>query len=289
MGVINIKLHKHSKGGVLVSKEKLWEEYVENMTWSFSRVNSFADGCKFCWFENYANKNRDSMPNAFADYGLLMHEILESLDKDEITIWEGIMKYDKEFCHISDFPKLGKADMRERYYKQGIDYLQKYSFDDNYEVLGVEDKIMVDVMGYKFTGYIDKIVRDKRDGGIIVIDHKSKAKFNSAKERHKYARQLYLYSIHIKDTYGQYPKMLMFNMFRSQKEVPIMFNIEDYKEAQQWVYDTIQEIKKCKEFPVSDDWFFTTHLCNFRQLPQHHKGYVATLDDWRCEPSNKVQ
>lgn len=260
--------------------EKLWEHYVDNMTWSFSRLNSFDGGCKYCWFQNYANKVKDAMQNAFADYGILMHEILEGLDGGEITIWDGIMKYDRRFPDIMEFPKLGNGGMRERYYKQGMDYLTSYEFNENYTVLGVEDKIDVKIDGYRFTGYIDKIVRDKRDGGIIVIDHKSKAQFNSKEERREYARQLYLYSIHIKDTYGEYPKMLLFNMFRSQKEVPIIFNMDDFEEAKSWALGVIKEIKACREFPVSEDWFFTTHLCNYRHLPEHKKGTILTLDDW---------
>lgn len=220
------------------------------------------------------------MQNAFAEYGLLMHEILEGLDRDELMIWDTIPIFEERFVKISSFPPNKWVNLRERYYEQGIRYLSNFRFNENYEVVSVEENVNVDINGYKFTGYIDKLVRDKSDGKFIVIDHKSKSDFSSKKEKAEYARQLYLYSYAVKKKYGEYPKMLLFNMFRVNKEVPIFFKEKDMEEAIKWMMDTIDSIKKCRAFPVTDDSFFGEYLCNFRHDEGHVKGNYKTLEDW---------
>lgn len=260
-----------------------WAEYVEKMTFSFSRLNSFDNGCKYCWFENYANKRRDSEQNAFAEYGLLMHEILEGLDGGEMMLWDAIPKFEEGFPKIKSFPPLGKTNLRKVYYRQGIEYLSNYRIDDRYEVVSVEEKVEININGYNFVGFIDKLLRDKSDGGYVVLDHKSKSKFKSKKEQKEYARQLYLYSAYVKEKYGEYPKMLVFNMFRYGLEVPILFSMKDFKEAIKWMVDVIERIKTAETFPVSDDKFFREVLCGFREDKEHVVGGYKTLEDWNIQ------
>ena len=250
------------------------------MTWSFSRLNSFDNGCKYCWFENYANNRKDSVQNAFAEYGILMHEILEGLDREEIMLWDALENFEKGFVKISSFPPNKWVNLRERYYEQGVKYLNNYRFNDNYETISVEEKVDVEISEYYFTGYIDKLIRDKSDGRLIVLDHKSKSNFKSKKELKEYARQLYLYSYAVKNRYGEYPKILLFNMFRVNKEVPIFFNESDLYEAIEWMHRVIDDIKDCEIFPVTDDNFFAKELCNFRHDEGHFKGSYKTLSDW---------
>lgn len=251
------------------------------MIWSFSRLNSFDTGCKYCWFENYANKRKDSIQNAFAEYGTLMHEILEKLDKNEIMLWDTLAEFEKGFVEISEFPRLGRTNLRDTYYRQGVEYLQNYTFNDNYEVISIEEKVEIDVEGNEFTGFIDKVMMDKTDKKLIVLDHKSKSKFKSKKEQAEYARQLYFYAIYVKNKYGEYPKMLLFNMFRYGLEVPIIFNEKSLNEAKEWMVGVIEEIKNTSEFAVTEDKFFKENLCGFRHDKKHEIGNYKTLYDWR--------
>lgn len=223
------------------------------------------------------------MQNAFAEYGLLMHEIHEGLDKGELMLWDTLEIFEKEFVNISSFPHNKWVDLRERYYEQGIDYLSGYEINNSYEVVSVEENVNVNINGYQFTGFIDKLMRDKDDGKLIVLDHKSKSKFKSKKEQMEYARQLYLYAYAVKDKYGEYPKMLIFNMFRQKTEVPIFFKEEDMDEAIEWMCSVIEDIKECDTFPVTKDYFFREQLCNFRHDEEHKEGNYKTLDDWNWE------
>lgn len=210
----------------------------------------------------------------------MMHEILEGLDKGELMLWDTLEIFEEQFETIRDFPYNRYVVLRDRYYEQGLDYLGNYELDDRYETVSVEENVNVKINGYKFTGYIDKLMRDKEDGKLIVLDHKSKSDFKSKREQMEYARQLYLYAYAVNEIYGEYPKSLFFNMFRFGREVEIEFVEEDMNEAIKWMVDTIDEIKACDEFPVTEDKFFSEELCNFRHDDEHMKGNYKTLWDW---------
>lgn len=103
--------------------------------------------------------------------------------------------------------------MNESYHDNGRDYFENWNgFPDNWELVESEKEIHLDINGNAFIGFIDLIVRDKNTGKYIIVDHKSKSKFKNDEEQAEYARQLYLYSLHIKEAFGEYPTQLIFNM-----------------------------------------------------------------------------
>jgi DNA modification methylase len=267
------------------STQDQYKEKVDNMVWSFSRLNSFSNGCEYCWYQNYINRRRDSEENAFATYGSIMHEILEQSIKGELMPWELIETFENRFIEeVGDFPDNKWVDLRESYYNQGIEYLQNFDFFNNYEILEVEPKVETEISGYKFIGYIDLLVKNKNNDSIILIDHKSKAGFKTKEELRDYARQLYLYAKWVKEKYGKFPQVMQFNLFRKQDKQMIIFKEKDYIEAQKWMLDTIEQIKNATEFKVSDDDFFADNLCNFRNDEGHEKGKLYTLEElWNDE------
>ena len=121
-------------------------------------------------------------------------------------------------------------------------------YPENWEILEVERELKIDIKGKKFIGYLDLLVRDKTDGRLILIDHKSKAEFKDENEKQHYAIQLYLYAIWVFEEYHEYPKELLFNMFRVGNQVTIPFNYDDFIAAQEWVCDTIKKIYSDTEF-----------------------------------------
>ena len=70
----------------------------------------------------------------------------------------------------------------------------------------------------EFNGIIDLVYEDEQ-GRLIVHDYKSKSSFKNKAEQKKYARQLYLYSLHIKEKYGinlgEEKKSLIYSRLRS--------------------------------------------------------------------------
>ena len=71
------------------------------------------------------------------------------------------------------------------------------------------------IRGLEVRGFIDLLVRDRNDGRLIVVDHKSKSRFKSDQELELYGFQPYLYAEWVLQTYGEYPKELVFNLFRA--------------------------------------------------------------------------
>lgn len=252
---------------------------IEDMRWSFSRVNGW-HGCRACWYQTYIIGDRGDT-NAFADYGTISHELLESYLKDEISELDLAYEFEKRFIEAElDFPPNQYVNLRDTYYKQGMAYFNTIDLLDMYEVLDVELPIDVNIHGYQVIGFIDAVLRHRKSGKIIVLDHKSKAKFEDANEQKEYARQLYIYSKGVYEKYKEYPSQLVFNRFRKKEYTRIPFKQEDYMEACDWLRDTIEDIKMAFKFPVmhEDDPFFTLYICNHRNKEWHKQGAVIQLE-----------
>lgn len=273
--VIESVIKYHSEG--FKPNEIAYMIAVDNMTWSFSRANGFDGGCKWCWYKGYIEGNRGE-GNVFAEFGSLVHNMIEDIYNGKLMIWDVMDKYVDDFNKITmEFPRLGKTDLKELYFNQGYSYFEDFKFNDNWEIIHVELPIETMVGDYKFIGFIDMVIRDKSDGRLIIQDHKSKSSFKSKKELKEYARQLYLYSKGIYEIYGEYPKMLMFNRFRKKEFSPVMFKEQDFLESQEWLINTINEIKMCREFPVTEDKFYLEQLCNHRNNPDHKIGEIIEI------------
>lgn len=262
--------------------KEIKEQYqakVDNMRWSFSRINGFEHGCKFCWFQSYIIKNRGE-ENAFSQYGSLMHDILERYLKGELLPWDLEDEFINGFYDkVGEFPPNKFVDLRETYFNAGIKYLEEFDGFSDYEILEVEPEILINIEGYDFIGYIDLLVKNKKNNKLIVIDHKSKASFKSKEELREYAHQLYLYSIWVKEKYGEYPNLLKFNMFRKQAEKTVIFKESELEKSKQWMLDSIQRIRDAEDFPVTNDEFFGTQLCNNRDHWLHELGKNYTLEE----------
>jgi len=235
---------------------------IDNMVWSFSRLNSF-HGCKHAWYRSYVLKEK-GVNNSFAEYGTMVHEIFERYAQGELEVYELVNEFDQQYeSRVWDFPPNKYVNLVESYKNQGIDYFTNFDGFDDYKILGIEKKINFELEGFKFVGFIDSLLEDKNKN-IIVQDFKSKASFKSKKEKKEYGRQLYLYSSNMVEEYGKYPDKLVFNMFRKNNIEEIPFNINDFEEAKKWALNTIELISKEKDFEAKVDDFFCSQLCNFR-------------------------
>jgi RecB family exonuclease len=233
--------------------------------YSFSKLSSFHQ-CKYGYYLTYIAKEK-GIENAFSQYGTFVHGLLERYETGELEVYELCDEFIKGYSDnvTFAFPPNRFVDLRESYFKDGVAYLENFDGFDEYEILAVEDEFLEDVDGdFNLKGFIDLVLRDS-DGGITIIDHKSKAKFASKQEQKRYARQLYVYSLRVLRRWGVYPKKLIFNMFRKQKTVEIDFNEADYDESVSWMKSTVSEIRNCKSWNASPDEFMCNHLCNHRE------------------------
>lgn len=249
-----------------------YEFLIDNMTWSFSRINAFHN-CKHEWLLSYI-ECEDRSSNFYAEFGKYCHEILEKFANGELEKKELVPYYEEYFDdNVKSFVYHKTADIRQSYYEKGKAYFENFDLDlSKYEVLGVEKKCKYNLEGKKFIGYIDLLLKDE-NGDIIVLDHKSseypftpKGKMKKAKEEdfRDYKRQLYLYAKQVFNEYGVFPRYLWWNFFKFREWVKIDFIMEEYEEALEWALKTIKDVYDEADFSPNIDYFYCSNLCSFR-------------------------
>jgi ATP-dependent exoDNAse (exonuclease V) beta subunit len=227
--------------------------------------------------------------NFYAEVGSFMHKILEMVLKGELKQEDAldyfIEHYDENVFYTT------KDSVMDKSYEACAAYLRELdlSWLENCEVIGVEKKINTTLTDendkeYSFIGFIDVAVRDKQDGEISIIDHKSatyplKADGVTVLKRSEhsfqsYKRQLYLYAKAVHDKYGVFPKYLMWNHFKEQKIVVVEFDKEEYDAAMKWYIDKIHEIENDEDFVAKNDFFFCRNLCEFRDSCEYIDGEI---------------
>ena len=265
------------------------------MRWSYSRLTSF-EHCKYEFYLNYIVHDDDlylAEGNFYAEVGSFVHEILEKIFKGELSPDDASQYYVDNFdSHV--FYKAKKPIM-DKAFETCADYFATVDFGwlNDYEILGVEMKTEFEIAGYKFVGYIDLLVRDKRDGRIVVIDHKSSkypfkndgsVKADAQQNFDKYKKQMHLYSYAVKELYGEFPKEIIWNHFKDGgRFAAIPFSVDDFNEAVKWFEDTIHQIEAEDSYEpdiekVKNDYFYCTQLCSFRKSCEYCKKYHK---DWR--------
>lgn len=233
--------------------------------YSFTKLSSF-NNCKYGYKLTYIDHCK-GIGNCFSSYGSHVHSIMERYAKGELNLWDLPSVYEWEFDSAvpESFPKSRFCkDMRKLYYEQGLTFLNNFSGYDEIDILGVEETFEYPIDDWIFTGVIDLIIRDK-DGKLIVQDYKSKSAFKNKAEQAEYARQLYLYSLYVKEKYGKYPDLLRFVMFRKENIIDIPFNAAGADEAVGWAKETVKKIRECEDFSPSCEEFFAENLCNHRE------------------------
>ncbi len=233
--------------------------------YSFSKLSSFHN-CKYGYYLTYIEHHK-GITNCFASYGLFVHSIMERYAKGELSLWDLPKIYKEEFTTAvpEEFPDAFFChDMRQLYYDQGLQFLQDFAGYEDIKILDTETQFDLDIDDWTFNGIIDLVFRDER-GRLIIRDYKSKSTFKSKKEKAEYARQLYLYSLYVKQRYGRYPDELQFMLFRKNNVVKIPFQEEGVEDALKWARDTVKEIRDCWDFAPTCEAFFSRNLCNHRE------------------------
>lgn len=252
---------------------------LDSMEWSFSSVNAY-DTCPKMFKMTYIDAS-PKWENAFAQFGSLCHKVLEEFYRGEITMFDTLPRYLFLYDEYvkQKFPKTRNGTMESSYRDSGEKYFEEFENDfAEYEVLGVEEEFHIKIENRNFVGFVDLILRDK-DGNIVIVDHKSKSKFKSEEEKKHYARQLYLYSLYVKEKFGEHPKLLFFNMFRTQQIERIEFNQEDCDEAKKWFLDTIERIYQDEDFKENPSKFFCDNICSTRPSCEESYYYRGEKDD----------
>lgn len=233
------------------------------MQYSFSKLTQFYD-CPYAYYRYYV-KNEKGIDNLFAEYGILVHSILERYAKGELKKECLVEEFKASFeLRITQPILMFGRDLTQSYFDKGVAFFSNFDGFWELEPLQSEYRFETSLNEDTFVGVIDLILRDN-EGNIIIVDHKSSSKF-TRKELKTKARQLYLYSKAVYDKFGKFPSELWFNHFKDGHLEKIIFQKTDYDEAIQWALETIENINACMGFePNVNDRFYCGYLCDYRE------------------------
>ena len=211
----------------------------------------------------------------FSDFGSLMHKVIEKYLKGELR------KNDLVQYYLTHFRQdvIGKApsgDIFKNYFEQGLHYLNHIDFP--YKTpLGVEERMDFLVDGIPFTGIIDCIAEDE---GLVILDNKSRAlkprsnrktPTKSDLELDDYLRQLYLYSIPVKERFGTYPVRQEFNCFRTGQLISEPFREDKLQETKAWALNSIEKIKNNEDWRPDMDFWKCRYLCDLNHECEYYQ------------------
>ena len=237
------------------------EEQLER--YSFSRLSQF-DSCLAAYaFQYFSDQPKES--NCYSDFGTLAHDLLFEWASGLLEIYDLLTEYENRYDDIvvHDFPRLRNGlTSADKYYDEGYNFFANFDgVGSEYEIVSAEEEFEIQIQDFIFNGKIDLILKNK-DGNYIVWDWKSKDGFKDDDEEFAYRRQLYLYSLHIKNKYNVYPTKTVFFCFRQQTQYAKPFDTEEFDEAVGWMTDTVDKIRKT--FYCQYDYYKCNNICNFR-------------------------
>ena len=251
-----------------------YKDEINNMTFSYSRIHTY-EQCPYAFYLQYIEEEPNKISNYYAENGKAVHRTLEKIFKKEITLENCIKHYLLEYDKICE--KTKEKTMKDTL-NSCIEYFETLDLKDldNYEILGIEQEISTYIGRIKVIGYIDLLLKDKSNGDIIVLDHKSskymlkKNGVDVLKGKEKdflgYKHQLYLYSKWVIEKYGREPKKLVWNHFKNKKVCIIDFNKTEYDETILWFKDLITKLRKEEDFDPNMEFVRCNTLCNYRHI-----------------------
>ena len=210
-----------------------------NDIWSFSKLSSYHN-CAYAWYLTYVlhEKGED---NVYGVLGNSIHDCLESMCKDEMTIEEAKEKFkqDYDMCKFlgMNFP----TENTEKKYIYDIEHAFDY-FEKPKGRLEEERYIEFEIENKKFRGYVDLIIFNDEEKTIQVLDWKSSSRFSKRDlESHK-VFQLILYSMYLEKEYPDYkilnPVFYMLKYARVKNDVTGRESIRERID----IDDTIHEV-----------------------------------------------
>lgn len=253
-----------------------YKEEIDKMRWSYSRLSCF-EHCPYEFYLKYIVKDDEEYPpesNFYAEVGSYVHEILAKVFNNELSL-EDAHGYYIDYYDDNVVSTVRQSTMDKTYEACSI-YFEDSDFNwiDRYDIIGAEIEIDYQINGYDFVGFIDLLVRDKKDNRLVIIDHKSsKYPFkidgsiyaNAKQDFEGYKKQMYLYAHAVNDRFGEYPKELIWNHFKDGGAfATIPFSKEEYEQTISWAKDTLAKIESETEYPAKTNYFYCKNLCSFR-------------------------
>jgi len=201
-----------------------------------------------------------------------------------LEIWNLTEYYKKHYNDkVTLPPPPYPANMGEKYFENGIDFFNEFSFDKSkYEVVFIEDTIHHTHNGINLTVKPDLLLKHKETGRLILIDYKSsklqlsgKDGSPTKKDREKlegYTKQMILYAHFI--NIARDIKVDKIDIWFTRNLIVRTIEITDdlIEEVLEWFETTITNIRTETEWKPSntkDNQYFCKFICSVRNDCEH--------------------
>ena len=254
--------------------EQIYKPLIEEMTWSYSRVKLF-EQCPYAWFMRYLH-GYEERPMFYSSYGRFVHELIERYYLGQVSKNNLAVEYIKGFFEKTSHSGADDSVI-EKYLMQGYEYFKHFEAF-SCEKVAVEKQINFEIGGYPFTSVVDFVGRDS--DGLCIIDHKSRDVKPRGKRKKPLAtdktldsmlEQLYVYSSAVKAEYGEYPKKLCFNCYRTGIFIEEPFVEETHDRVIDGLIKTIKTIEDEDEWFPSIDWFACKSICGLNHECEYYR------------------
>ncbi len=232
--------------------------------YSNSKLSTF-EQCKLKYKFRYIDKIKPPIEKSIEVHlGICVHDALEWLyykvkEKNIPELDELIQKYTLSWQekYKEDFLIVKKEMSVEDYFNRGVTFLINYyikhkPFDEG--TLELEKRIWVTLnpsCPHKIIGYIDRLAFNKENNEYEVHDYKTA---NSLPNREKFEndRQLALYSIGVKQLYGEDKSVLLvWHYLNHNLQIKSKRTNEQLEQLKKDILKLIEEIESTKEFPAN--------------------------------------
>jgi RecB family exonuclease len=250
-------------------------------TYSYSKLSTF-EQCPFKFKLRYIDKIPPEIEKTIeAHLGKTIHSALEwfysrikentipSLDQ---LISFYIKTWHKEFAQNTQI--IDKTLTAKDYFNKGINFLADYyltnkPFDDN--TLEVEKKIKLNLgeeEQYKIYGYVDRLSYNPKTREYEIHDYKT-ANNLPKKQRLENDKQLPLYSLAIKDLFGQDKEVrLIWHFLAHNKKIHFKKTNDELETLKKETLKLIKEIEQATEFSKTPSPL--CNWCEYKNLCQNN-------------------
>jgi putative RecB family exonuclease len=256
--------------------------------YSHSKISTY-EQCPFKYKLRYIDKIIPEIEKTIeAHLGSVVHSTLEwiyntVLQDNKILTLEEIITYYSVIWQdeFSDEILIVKKELNEKdYFQKGIEFLinyyKKYSpFKDG--TIECEKRINLELdENTKIQGFIDRLVHNIETGEYEIHDYKT-GNFLPSQDKIEKDRQLALYSIAIKETYGKDKEVcLIWHYLAHNQKICSRRTNEQLEELKLETLKTIKEIESAKEFPTCK-----SQLCPWCE-------YKSICPEWKTEKQEKL-
>jgi putative RecB family exonuclease len=239
--------------------------------YSHSKLSCF-EQCPFRFKLKYIDKIKPEIEKSIeAHLGTAVHEALEWIyteakQKKSATIEETLLYYTEAWKReFSDSIEIVKSEFTaEDYFNKGVQFLLSYHkkhfpFQDG--TLEIEKHIKIDLgenKEHKIQGFIDRLVFNSEKNSYEIHDYKTAAQLPT-QEKMDQDRQLALYSIAIKESFGQDKEVtLVWHYLAHDTKIESTRTNQQLEQLKQEIIELIHKIEATQNFPREKSM-----LCNW--------------------------